>query len=425
MFGKKKLVEQPLGYWEKTSCFMAVPEKGEALKDLEQTVDAINNIKGAKVNHSKSSDKSQAFLVNFEYGGEEYEAIFENREFSLPQICMYSMQNFTAEEAEKLKSAKSSVNIYMNYMGTKLTDPKKFFHVQVKVASAVVPNLVGLIDESAERPFPPKWVKLTAECDITPALDEMFNIQAISSEDKTVWLHTHGLCRFGLSELEILNSDTENFRSHHAVISTYAKYLLDRDEKFDPNNNTAFIGMLMGNIPVIVTCRPWTQALSEYGKLKLGGEANRENEHNSKTSPIFLYKTEEDAKKGKLSKVSDYNGFWDKNPIFFISKKETARMKAIAEARFDYVKKASENKENKILVKIGVAADSQDDEKGHVWFEFVGMKGDNFIARLDHEVYNVSNIHTGDEREFTVSDITDWVIYTPNFEVTPDNVYLL
>ena len=75
-------------------------------------------------------------------------------------------------------------------------------------------------------------------------------------------------------------------------------------------------------------------------------------------------------------------------------------MNALAEERFDYARKAFEDKETKVLIKISLQTDSRTAvEKEHVRFELVGLNGDKFTAKLTHEAYDVSGIHMGDVRE--------------------------
>ena len=158
--------------------------------------------------------------------------------------------------------------------------------------------------------------------------------------------------------------------------------------------------------------------------MKLGNLKDREGGHNTKTNIIFLYQSEEDEKKDILRKVSVYDQLWGENPLFFFSDEETSRMKNLALERFDYVEKAFKTKENSVLLKIGLPLK----EKGkfeHIWFELLEIKGDKFLAKLTQEPYDVSTMHTGDEAWYTVEDVTDWIIYTKDFAINPDNVYLL
>ena len=64
-------------------------------------------------------------------------------------------------------------------------------------------------------------------------------------------------------------------------------------------------------------------------------------------------------------------------------------------------------------------------EREHIWFELIAFEEDRFKARLLQEPYNVEGMHTGDEGWYTVEDVTDWMIYTPEFPVSPDKAYLL
>lgn len=102
-------------------------------------------------------------------------------------------------------------------------------------------------------------------------------------------------------------------------------------------------------------------------------------------------------------------------------------MKALATERFHFVKEQADHKDNKIIIKIGLPVDGEDCdmEHEHIWFELVVFDGDRFKARLLQEPYNVEGIHTGDEGWYTVEDVTDWIIYTPDFTVSPDKAYLL
>ena len=415
----KKLAEAPLGYWEEKSYMMAIPEKEEDILMPNEIVDKISSIENVTVKEYKLDEKN-ILNIKLNYDNEEYEVGVYPSGFTLPDVYIYNYFHFNDEEIEKLKQAKSSLTIFMKFN----KDIKKSFHLQLKLTIAIMPNLIGLVDESAERLIPAKWAKLAANSKVTPAPSDMYNIQVVYNENGEVWLHTHGLCRCGLTELEILKSNKENYKNHYNVINTFASYIIDKNGEFDPRKDYAFLGVLSNRQPIVAICKSWTEAIAEYDHLELGSADTRKDAHNTKTSPIFIYKTEEDQKNNKISKITDYDNLWDENPIFFFSDEETLRMKTLAMERFDYAKKAFQDKENKILVKIGLKVDSGKDFE-HIWFELLEFDDNKFKARLTQEPYNVSNIHTGDEKWFTIDDITDWIIYTPKFDITPSNIYLL
>ncbi len=353
------------------------------------------------------------------YEGDEYEIEFYPGDFSIPEYYLRNNLIFKEDEVKAIMNAKKSLTLFMKFDNK----PQKCFHLQLKLALAIVPDLIGVLDESAEKMLPGKWVRIMAESKILPSAKYLFTVQAVSGENNEVWLHTHGLCRCGITELEILQSSKENYRNHYNLINTYAMYLIDKVGELDPRNESAYIGVLINRDPVVVTCKSWIEGLKEYKGLDLGSVKDRKDGHNSKTSIVFLYKNEEDEKKGKISKVSVYDELWGDNPIFFISDNETARMKALAMEKFNYVKEYSKNKENEIIIKIGLK--DSEGQPEHIWFELLGFDCDKFKAKLTQEPYNDVNMKKDDEAWFTVDDVTDWLIYTKNGTISPDSVYLI
>lgn len=418
-FNKNKieeLKEEPLGYWEKESYMQVIPEN-PTKELLESVCERISNIDGIKIIEKEKLTENEPGKIKLNYENEEYVVGYYPSNFSVPEVYINKNYYFSEKELKKLNNAKTSLTIFMKFN----EDSKKSYHLQLKIALAMIPDLIGIMDESAEKIMPPSWVKMTADSKILPSSNDLFTVQAVSNEKGEVWLHTHGLCRCGVTELEILQSDKENYSNHCNLITTFASYLIDKKKK---NSKSAYIGLLSNNQPVVSTYVSWTKGLGEYKNLELGNLQDRKDGHKSKTSIIFVYKSEEDEKQGKLTKVSEFDNLWGDNPIFFISDEETANMKRLAEERFYLVKEEAKNEENKIIIKIGLPVDDKNNCE-HIWFQLISFEGDKFKAKLLQEPYNVKDIHEGDERWYTIQDITDWIIYTPKFTVSPRNAYLL
>lgn len=421
LFNKKKkeeLKEAPLAYWEEQSYMMVVPEN-QLKNPIVGLFERVEYIDGIKIIDKKELTDTEPGYIKINYDNEEYEIGFYPNQFKLHEYYVTTAFHFEKETLEKLQSADRALTVYMKFS----EDAKKSYHLQLKIMYAIIPEMLALLDESAEKMLPAKWVEMAANSSIVPSPNDLYTVQAVMDKNNEVWLHTHGLNRCGLTELEILQSDKENYNNHYNLISTFASYLIDKKDKFE---GSAYLGILSDRTPVIVTSLSWTKALNEYKNLKIGGLNDRKEGHNSKSNVIFVYKSEEDEKQNILSKVSIYNNLWGENPIFFISDEETNRMKELAIERFDLVKEQFKNKDNKIIIKIGLMIDKKTpDNLEHIWFELMEFKDDKFKAKLTQEPYNVSNVHTGDEMWFTCADITDWIIYTKDYTVNPGNAYLL
>ena len=413
-FKKKKLKEAPLGYWEEQSYMQVIPR--DSTKDfMSEILDRVSNTKEFKVQEKRPLTSQEPGNIKFIYKNEEYEIGFYPNRFSVPEYYLNNSVLFSDDEKQEIRNAQVALTIFMKFNKD---------HVQLKMAVAMIPDLIGIIDESAEKILQKKWIKMAAESKIVPNPKDLYTIQAVSDKNGEIWLHTHGLCRCGITELEILQSDKQNYQNHYNLINTYAMYLIDKKEEIEPTETGSYIGVLVNQQPVVVTCRSWVDGLNEYKNLDLGSIKDRKEGHNSKTSIIFIYKSEEDEKNGVLSKVSIYDKLWGDNPIFFISNEETKRMKDLAMERFGYVRKFLSYKENKAIIKIGLPVDDKGNCE-HIWFELLEFEGEKFKCKLTQEPYNVPNMHEGDEHWFTVEDVTDWIVYTPKMAITPENVYIM
>lgn len=166
------------------------------------------------------------------------------------------------------------------------------------------------------------------------------------------------------------------------------------------------------------------EGILEYKHLHLGNIKDRKNGHNSKTSIFFLYKSEEDEKNNVLSRVSIYDKLWKDNPIFFFSDEETDRMRELAIERFNYIKESFKDKKNTILIKIGLPLKDKNSYE-HIWFQLLEIKRNKLKAKLTQEPYDVKELHTDDIAWYTINDVTDWIIYTKKYSITPSSTYLL
>ena len=267
----ENLKEQPLGYWEEKSYMLAIPEN-PTKELLDSVCDRVANIEGVKIIKKNNLSEKEPGKIKLNYEDEEYEIGYYPSKFSVPEMYINKNYHFSEAELEKLRQAETALTIFMEFN----KNSKKCYHLQLKIALAMVPDILGIMDESAEKMIPPSWVKMAASSKVLPGANDLFTVQAVSEDKGEVWLHTHGLCRCGVTELEVLQSDKENYNNHYNLISTFASYLIDQKEKYQ---NSAYIGVLSNRQPIVVTYLSWTEALNKFKKLKLGGIQDRQNGH--------------------------------------------------------------------------------------------------------------------------------------------------
>lgn len=419
-FKKKKYVEMPLYYWEEKSYMMVIPKDKKDLL-LKDSFDRIKAIAGLEVIENTYSIQDNTMHLKIKYDDDFFEVGIFAGAVSVPKHYLNKDYMFLEEEKEAILTAKDAITVFMEFN----EKAAKCYQLQLRLCYALVPNMYGIIDESAEKILPARWVYMCCQTKTLPNPKNLFSVQAVVEDNGEVWLHTHGLTRCGINELEILRSDSKNYQNHYNLILSYATYLLDRRLKKETPMGGAYIGMLINRQPIVVTSTSWTKALTYYKHLDLGGIKDRKLGHNSKTNVIFLYKDETDQEKNILNKITIFDNLWGDNPIFFVSDAETERMKKMAQERFDYVKEAFKDKDNSVSIKIGMPIMNKKDKFEHIWFDLLEIGDKKFKARLTQEPYDNINMKINDEAWFTINDVTDWIIYTKKNRISPDEVYIL
>lgn len=428
-FKKKETNEAELlsGKIEKTPSIIAVVPKHSSLPEkAEELADKVLSLTFIKVISKNVKDSGEVEFI-LEYMGEEYKFSIRIHTFELPRLFTIG-HDFTEEEISAMESADHALYSRMVFG----ENNSRSYHLQIKLMCALVSDPAGIADISGERILSGRWVKLAARSEICPAPSYLYCVQCISGDDEQVWLHTHGLNRCGGIELEILNSDKENFRHQAVVINALASRIITEnglEKEYEP----IFAVRSPDGGQIVTTWVRWQTALKMLPKKLLGGSEDRTDGHNENTGVLFVYPTPKDHENKRLVPVSYYNKQLADNPMLMISNEETQRMRSLAIERFEYLKQlfTSRDEYSKFaaLVKIGLEVDEQyrdGDMKEHIWFELKELHEDgSFSAELTQEPYYVEALKPGDIRRFTSEDITDWVVYTDVSMINPDSVYRL
>lgn len=403
------------------SYMLAVPANPEELSDPDLLLERIRSTGAFQLVSSQFQEEH--LLLELSAEGELYQAEIYPTDFSIPEL--YRCQHFFPDiDVDALQRAKIGLAVEMQFGA----NPLASYHLQLKLIYTLLPDVLAVLDDSSEKILSGRWVILAAQSAVRPAPRYLYTAQAVSDEDGCVWLHTHGLNRCGHPELEVLGSTKESYQEHYSVLETLANRLLEL--KQTPEfKEPFFLAYVAQNVPLVVTLVGWEEAVDCYPEDMLGGRKDRVEGHNEDTCAIFVYPSPESVDEGRYSSLAIYDDMLKENPIYLISTPETNRMRALAAERLKYLFEAFQNSKNHLLVKLGLLMDeefrSEGNDREHIWFELTDIKDGRFTAKLTQEPYYVKGVHEGYEGEFGPEDLTDWIIFTPERRLTPDDVYLM
>ena len=355
-------------------------------------------------------------------------------EVSIPSFVRLGHE-FTEEELKAIDAVKSGLSVNMVYEG----DCRVCYYDQLRLIDAMIPEKLAVLDCPSEKLLSGRWVELAARSSVMPAPRYLFTVQAISgdAEDGTdeMWLHTHGLKRCGLYELEILCSSRERCNDHYHILESLAYRMIEADPETPVKPGDAvFVAQLDEDTFLVVTAVDWKEALELYPEATIGTPEDRGDDevHTEDTCVVMAYASPDDEKARKYTKVQAYDELLQGNPMFLVSTPETQRMRMLARERMGFLVKALENSENTVLAKIGLVTDQkywgnelEEDQREHIWFEVKEASGDKLTAMLTQEPYYVSSMKEGDEGTYSFDDVTDWLVLTKQRRISPDDAYLL
>ena len=404
------------------SQMLAVPAQYSDIEEPDLLESRLREAAAFSMNSFKI--ESDSMLLEILYEQEAFQIEIYPMDFTLPEL--YRCQHlFPDVDADAIQRAQYGLAVEMEFGSNPLTS----YHLQLKLIHTLLPDALAVIDDSSEKILSGRWVALAAESCVPPAPRYLFTAQAVAGdeEDACVWLHTHGLKRCGHPELEVLNSTRDNYQQHYNVLETLANRLLEEEEPLE-FGAPFFLAYVAAGTPLVVTLIDWQEAVELYPEDMLGGKRDRQEGHNEDTCVVFVYPSQESLEEGRFSSLSINDELLEDNPIFMISNEETARMRALATERISYFFNAFGQKDTKLLVKLGLLVDEehrkQENDREHIWFEVLNVANGRMTAKLTQDPYYIKGLHQGYEGDYGPEDVTDWLIFTPERRISPDDVYI-
>ena len=108
----KKIVEQPLYYWEEKSYMLFIP-KNENCDFFTKAIERIKEIPEVKVIEQHVDAIKQIIYITLEYKEEEYEVGLYSGGVNVPEYYLDKSFLFKEDEKKEILSAKYALTIFM------------------------------------------------------------------------------------------------------------------------------------------------------------------------------------------------------------------------------------------------------------------------------------------------------------------------
>lgn len=407
-----------------TSYMMAVPRNPLDVLDRDQVLARLLTAEDFTAKGIEIEEETGNAVFAVQYHDQDFSVKIHVEDYEIPKLYTIN-HNFTEENIKVMEESELGLLVELDF----LEDALESFHLQLKVLACLVPEMAGVIDFSAEKILSSVWVSMAAQSKVPPAPSYLFSVQAVSDEGGKVWLHTHGLNRCGFVELEILESDTDNYRDHAVVLEAMASQAVCEGGMPDEREAVYLASLPNGNA-IVAAWLYWKDALVYYKNDILGGYEDRMDGHDGETGVIYAFPSPEDYEQGHMVPVPELTEEFFENPLMMISDGETNRMRELARERVIYLKLGMQKPGAVAIVKMRLDVDEDKKEQAgteseHIWFEVLKLYDDRLDLKLTQEPYYVDGIHEGSEMTLGMDRLTDWIVYTEDGTITPDSAYLL
>jgi uncharacterized protein YegJ (DUF2314 family) len=335
----------------------------------------------------------------------------------LPET-LYESARLTGAEQEEITACRWTVGVSLEFGQAPLSD----LHRQMGILSAAAPEALLVLDDGGGGPYAGELIRQMASSLAPPSPMSLYSIHAVSPEkgDGPVWLHTHGLLRCGIVELEMLDVPGEHSGALGELMNVVAPMLIETGL---PEPGEPFVA----GDGISLVWLPWQEAIHLCPPRSAGGIDDRDQWH-AKPSGVLMA-PRSGLLRRRYGPPSKYLRRLLGDPILYVSNMETERMSLLARERLgEFLELLDEYGADTgsfaFLVKLGYQIDSAESatEREHLWFRVLKHEEGKVFATLTNRPYRIARMAEGRDDWHSLDLMSDWAILCAYGHFSPDTV---
>ena len=296
-------------------------------------------------------------------------------------------------------------------------DPQAGFHRLLRILDrAAVPGLPAVYDDNALVVRSGRLVADLSAASVSPRVATTFAIHAVHGRGGA-WLHTHGVARMGLPDVDLVLTPADDVREAYDLIDAVVDALVGGAR---PEARTGRLTLGEG---VELRALPLDQAFKLLPTDCAGGPGDRTGDlEDHAAGRLVLLDATEDGPPRALLEGGAGTG------VLFKSPDETARQSQLSLERwgtFGQLFVMRRGRGWRFHVKLAFPRTSDPESREHLWFEVLGLRPGGVHGRLMNEPHDVAGLALGAESWEELERLTDWLIVTPGGNFDPEGASVL
>jgi hypothetical protein len=290
------------------------------------------------------------------------------------------------------------------------------FQTQLRVVETVtVPGLVAVYDDNALVVRPGKQVRELVRSSIPPRPATLYAIHEMEGA-AGMWLHTHGLTRLGIPEIELLGLNPSDVQEGYDLIDAVVDVIFGGGE---PDQD----GIITVGEDLEVRLVPFKEATALLPPEVLASRSEHEVEEEDHRDPriVIVARDRNDTPHEVLERLGN-------DAVLFKSREETDRQRRLALERFGIFGQLFAIRRHdgwRFHAKLGFVREGDPRVCEHLWFEVRDLKPGELRGVCLNEPVDGLTIHEGDEGWFKLDQLTDWLVVSPQGNFDPEAAPIL
>jgi hypothetical protein len=269
---------------------------------------------------------------------------------------------------------------------------------------------------------------------IEPPAEDLWTIHAVYAEvdsarngTSTVWLHTHGLSRCGLPELEMLDVPMEHLSRAGELLNSIAGMVLEVPPP--PPGEPYIVGEGLA-----VTFQPWQEVVAQIDPQSPGGPRDRQDE-DGQNMHVGVRAVVCSTKQACTWPREVIERLAEDDAMLYRTRRTTERQSQLARLRWDQLAMAfaaakkvgligGSSPRAGFFIKAGFIIDgaSGEQEREHLWFEPQAFTGEHVDATLINQPVRIAAMKRGDDVRIGRNGISDWQVQFATGSFGPDDI---
>lgn len=305
-----------------------------------------------------------------------------------------------------------------------LRDPTADYQLQLQLCEALSRDWAPVVyDANAFRFLTTQEVRHLAGTVTPPRRRCLFSVHKVRSTPAGIseaawWIHTHGLERAGIPDLELFDVPGNHVAASIELIEAVADLWL---EFCTPEPLVRFA---VGD-GLELSWRPWQAVAAELPPRAVGGWSSRKPELGHVGYRAVLVEPDGVQRIGPARPpIAVLDSLLRSESTLYKTVSETSRLSRLARERwasFGLLFAGKHPPDWRFHVKLSLAIDGSPRHGEHLWFDAIELRPGRVRARLVSVPRFVHRLQCGDENWYELDRLSDWRILTPQGDFDPEN----